>query len=163
MPRSARTRLLFGPYRPPRLRKGARASCLYRDCDVIVTGWTDARITWPRCWPVEVPHAHPSLLVDEELARAVRSEATAAVGFWWGVGEGVVCRWRKALGVTKGNNPGTIRLVQGIAQASAAATRRRERTDQERGPASDEEVAKRIGKTRAAVRVQRGRRKVPST
>src|SRR6516164_6353261 len=27
-----RTRLLFGHYRPPRLRKGDRAACLYRDC-----------------------------------------------------------------------------------------------------------------------------------
>jgi hypothetical protein len=27
---------------------------------------------------------HPALLLDDELARAVRTEAKAAVGFWWG-------------------------------------------------------------------------------
>jgi hypothetical protein len=44
-----RVKLLFGPYQAPRLRKGERAACLFRDCDVIVTGWTDVRISWPRC------------------------------------------------------------------------------------------------------------------
>jgi hypothetical protein len=42
-------KLLFGPYRPPVLRKGDRAFCLFRDCAVVVTSWTDARIPWPRC------------------------------------------------------------------------------------------------------------------
>ena len=38
-----RVRLLFGPYQAPALERGDRATCLYRDCDVVVTGWTDAR------------------------------------------------------------------------------------------------------------------------
>jgi hypothetical protein len=42
MSRSDRFKLLFGPYRPPHLCKGDRATCLYRGCEVIVTGWTDA-------------------------------------------------------------------------------------------------------------------------
>ena len=79
-----RVRLLHGPYKAPRLRRGDRAFCLFRDCDVVVTGWTDARISWPRCRPVDVPRSHPSLLVDEELARAIRHESAAAVRFWWG-------------------------------------------------------------------------------
>jgi hypothetical protein len=44
-----RCRLLHGPYRPPRLRKGGRAFCLYRDVDVVVTGWTDARFPGRVC------------------------------------------------------------------------------------------------------------------
>ena len=50
MPRRVddRLRLLHGPYQPPRLRVGDRATCLFRDCDVIVTSWTDAPISWPR-------------------------------------------------------------------------------------------------------------------
>jgi hypothetical protein len=30
--------LLFGPYRPPPLKRGDRAVCLARDADVVVTG-----------------------------------------------------------------------------------------------------------------------------
>jgi hypothetical protein len=44
-----RVRLLFGPYCPPPLKRGDRAFCLFRDCDVVVTSWTDARLPWPRC------------------------------------------------------------------------------------------------------------------
>jgi hypothetical protein len=53
-----------------------------------------------------VPRSHPSLLVNEELARAVGCEAAAAVCFWWGVSAGVVWRWRKALGVGRIDSPG---------------------------------------------------------
>jgi hypothetical protein len=127
----ARTRLLFGPYRPPRLRKGDRATCLYRDCNVIVITWTDARITWPRCKRVE-GRGPASLLVDEELARAIRQESAAAVGYWWGVGAGVVWRWRRALGVTKTNNAGSRRLNLAAAQAAAAAVAAKEWTAEER-------------------------------
>jgi hypothetical protein len=41
--------LLFGPYHAPPLRRGDRATCLYRDADVVVTSWTGAPIPWPRC------------------------------------------------------------------------------------------------------------------
>jgi hypothetical protein len=49
-------------------------------------------------------------LLDDELARAVRTESAEAVRYWWGVSEGVVHRWRKFLDVTRTNNPGTHRL-----------------------------------------------------
>src|SRR5262249_55224824 len=118
-----RVKLLHGPYRPPRLRRGDRASCLYKDCDVVVTGWTDARISWPRCRPVDVPRSHPSLLVADELARAVRQESAAAVRHWWGVSVGVVWRWRVALGVTRTNNEGSRRRLRAAAEAGAARQR----------------------------------------
>jgi hypothetical protein len=118
-----RTRLLFGPYHHPRLRKGDRATCLFKDTDVVITGWTDARISWPRCRPLDVPRSHPSLLVDEELARAIRHESAAALRHWWGVSVGVVWRWRKALGVDKVNCPGSQRLVRAASEQGAARTR----------------------------------------
>jgi hypothetical protein len=37
-----RVALLHGPYHAPALRKGDFATCFYRDCDVVVTSWTDA-------------------------------------------------------------------------------------------------------------------------
>jgi hypothetical protein len=40
--------LLHGPYNPPALRRGDKATCLYRDGDVVITGWSDGRISWPR-------------------------------------------------------------------------------------------------------------------
>jgi hypothetical protein len=43
------TTLLAGPYTPPPLRKGDRATCLYRDALVVVTSLTTAPIPWPRC------------------------------------------------------------------------------------------------------------------
>src|SRR5262245_65782984 len=104
--------LLFGPYRPPALRVGERATCLYRDCDALITGWTDAPISWPRCRPVGVPRTRPSLLVDEELARPIRGESALALRYWWGVSVGVVWRWRMALGVSRTNNPGSQQLIQ---------------------------------------------------
>jgi hypothetical protein len=81
MPRRVddRLRLLHGPYQAPSLRVGDRATCLYRDGDVVITSCTDARISWPRCLPVG-RKGHPSLLVDDELARAVRMESAAAGG-----------------------------------------------------------------------------------
>jgi hypothetical protein len=115
-----RVRLLHGPYRTPPLRKGDRTTCLFKDGDVVVTGWTDTRISWPRCRPVGVPRSHPSLLVDDELARAVRQESAAAVRFWWGVSVAVVWRWRRALGVTRTNNEGSRRRMRAAAEAGAA-------------------------------------------
>jgi hypothetical protein len=57
-----RAKLPFGPYAAPPGQPARSAACLYRDCDVVVTGWTDARTPWPRCLPVGTK-GHPSLLV----------------------------------------------------------------------------------------------------
>jgi hypothetical protein len=67
---------------------GDRADCLYRDCLVVVTGWTDAPISWPRSLPVG-ERGYPSIVVTEELARAIRHESAAAIQHWWGVCNGV--------------------------------------------------------------------------
>lgn len=124
-----RLRLLHGPYQAPVLRVGDRTHCLFRDCEVVVTNWTDAPISWLRCLPVGRKGC-PSLLVDGELARALRTESAAAVGHWWGAAPGVVSRWRKAAGVGM-ENPGSRRLIRaaalkgGRALHDAAAARRR--------------------------------------
>jgi hypothetical protein len=119
---TGRAKLLFSLYRPPRLRRGDPAACLYRDCDVTITGWTDARISWPRGLPVGAK-GHPSLLVDEELARAVRHESAAALRYWWGVSSLLVWKWRKALGVDRVNCPGSQRLIRAASEQGAAQTR----------------------------------------
>jgi hypothetical protein len=70
-------RLLHGPYQAPALRVGDRTDCLLRGT-VVITGWTAARISWPRCRR-PVGNSHPSLLLEAELARADRTEAATAV------------------------------------------------------------------------------------
>jgi len=118
-----RFRLLFGPYRAPPLRRGDRALCLFRDAPVAVTSWTDAPIPWPRCRALDGRGGGSGLLVEEELARAVRTESALAVRFWWGVNHGTVARWRKALGVDGYSPPGTRRLRQAASEAGADALR----------------------------------------
>jgi hypothetical protein len=127
-----RVALLHGPYHAPALRPGDRASCLYRDCDVVVTSWSDAPIQWPRCRSVEHRRGGPGLLVDEELARAIRTESAAAIIHWWRVTAPVVCCWRRAFNVTKINNAGSNRLVRAAAADGAEAIKLKEWTDEER-------------------------------
>ncbi len=127
-----RVALLHGPYRAPALGKGDRAFCLFRDCEVVVTSWTDAPISWPRCRSVDHRRSAPSLLVDEELVRAVRSESAAAVVHWWRVSAFVVWRWRRAFAVTKTNNRGSNRLVRAAAADGAEAIKAREWSEEER-------------------------------
>ncbi|HKA56666.1 MAG TPA: hypothetical protein VKJ47_23725, partial [Candidatus Binatia bacterium] len=82
------------------------------DADVLITGWSDGRSPWPRC---QIPgqRGGSGLLVDEELARAVRSESALAVRSWWGTGATTVCNWRKALGVERFTE-GSARLRQAL-------------------------------------------------
>jgi hypothetical protein len=72
------------------------------------------------------------LLLDDELARAVRTESAAAVGYWWGVSEGVVWRWREVLGVDRMNNAATHQLIKASAKAGAVIAKAREFTIMER-------------------------------
>jgi hypothetical protein len=73
-----RVQLLHGPYTPPALNRGDPAVCRYRDAGVVVTSWSEAPIPWPRC---QVPgqRGGSGLLVDAELARAVRCESAQAI------------------------------------------------------------------------------------
>jgi len=182
-----RVKLLHGPYTSPALRRGDRATCLFRDADVVITAWSGGRIPWPRCRALG-RRGGSGLLVNEELARAVRTESAAAVMYWWGVTEGVVWGWRKALGVEgRAGTEGSRRLIRAAALAGAVACRGRrlspEQVEHRRrtalalslwrhlrpgyhgplwtmaqlGKIPDEEVAARIGRTPNAVRVKRGR------
>jgi hypothetical protein len=112
------TRLRFGPYSPPQQRKGDRTFCLYRDADVVVTNWTDARIPWPRCRAVE-SRGGSGLLVTEELKRAVLFESAAALKHWFGVSTKAVWNWRRAFGVSRLGTPGSIALRRELNQELA--------------------------------------------
>jgi len=124
-------RLLHGPYKAPALSRGDRAVCLVRETAVVITSWTDARIPWPRCRAFASTCGGTGLLVDEELARAIRQESAAAVSYWWGVSPAVLAQWRRALAVTRTNNPGSHRLVKINARLGAAKQRAKACSDKE--------------------------------
>jgi hypothetical protein len=132
MTQRERIRLLFGPFKAPPLKRGDQAVCLFRDTTVIITSWTDAPIPWPRCRTLDGPRGGSGLLVDEELARAVRHESAAAVMYWWKASHTAVFNWRTALGVTRTDNEGTARLTQAAAEKGAEAVKEREWTEEER-------------------------------
>lgn len=119
---TATTALIAGPYRPPSLKRGDRTTCLYRDTEVVITSWTDARIPWPRC---QKPRqgGGSGLLVNEELLRAIRTESAEALKYWFGVGTKAVWNWRRAFGVTQWGTEGSKRLHQATSEAGAAAVR----------------------------------------
>jgi hypothetical protein len=118
-----RLRLLFGPYQAPRLHRGDRPHGLYRDALVVVTSWTDAPIPWPRCRTLDSPGGGSGLLVDDELARAVRHESAAAVMHWWGARSSAVNDWRRALGVDANGTEGTRRLRRVVARDGGEAVK----------------------------------------
>jgi hypothetical protein len=122
MTEADRTCLLHGPYVPPPVRKGNRAFCLYRSCDVVVTGWTDAPIPWPRCRALH-HRGGSGLLVTAELRRAILSESAAALKHWLGVGTKAVWAWRKSFGVSRTGTDGSRRLHRASSEKGAARTR----------------------------------------
>src|SRR5689334_8281028 len=139
-----KTALLFGPYRPPPLKAGNRAHCLLRGCVVVVTSWTDAPIPWPRCRALD-SRGGSGLLVDDELARAVRNEAAVAIRHWWRVSHTAVYNWRQALGVGQTDPEGTRRLLLASARAGAAAVKARDFSDEERERCAERAKARNQG------------------
>jgi hypothetical protein len=135
--------LLFGPYSAPSCKRGDEAISLNRDGPVVITAWTDAPISWPRCRQIG-QRGGSGLLVTEELVRAIRSEASAAIQYWWGINSETVWRWRKLFGVTQWGTPGSKRLQLRSSQAGAKklrgsvvpkhVIRKRIRTRQMNGP-----------------------------
>jgi hypothetical protein len=198
MPRRRPAPTLIGAlYGQPALRVGDVATCLYRDCDVRISCWTDAPISWPRCSAFGRPGGGSGLLVNEELLRAIRTESALALQHYWGVSDGTVTRWRRAFGVEQWGTQGSRLLLDATIEKAADAVRGRVPSEEELaqrvathmanggyemperwaeagwkpeelamvGTMPDEELARRIGKTQAAVRACRGRlgRPAPSS
>jgi hypothetical protein len=91
---------------------------------VIVTGWSDGRIPWPRCRQPGTHGVGSGLLVDAEAARAVRLESSVAVQYRWGVHLKTVWLWRQALGVERFNE-GSARVCMEVGGKRAAMLRGR--------------------------------------
>jgi len=88
-----RFKLLFGPYNPPKTRRGKFLFCERRGT-VKVGDYSDGPIPWPVKWGTR-----NSLILCGDLARAVRVEAAIAIAHHWGVRPGTVSTFRNALEV----------------------------------------------------------------
>jgi len=155
-----KTALLFGPYKAPPLKVGELTSCLFRDVEVVVYGWSAAPISWPLCYHARTRAFGKGILVDEELARAIQHESAMAVAHWWGVSQATVRKWRGAFGVGRMDTEGSRRLIRNAALGALNARRKRQWrkvrlwTDEELDlveKLSDAEVARRTGRTVNAV------------
>jgi hypothetical protein len=106
-----------------------------------------AEKSWPRC-KVPGQRGGSGLLVDEELARAVRSESAQAIRFWWGVSKTAVQNWRRALGVERFNE-GSKRLHDAAAVETGPKTRGRklpaEEVERGRRTAGDLDLGQYLG------------------
>jgi len=60
------------------------------------------------------------LLVTHELRRAVESESSTALVYWFGIRQETVWRWRKAFGVGKWDTPRSQRLHGILSRAGAS-------------------------------------------
>jgi hypothetical protein len=115
-----RVKLLLGPYYPPELRRGDRAYCFLRCCEVTITGLSNGRIPWPRCRANNgLCGGGSGLLINEVLASAIQHESAVAIQYWWGVGVRATSSWRRALAVSRTNNKGTRRLIRSASQRGA--------------------------------------------
>jgi len=182
--------LLLGTYAPQALRKGDRATCLYRDAECVVTSWTDAPIPWPRVRAIG-NRGGSGLLVDETLLRAIRTESVKAIMHHYGVGHRCVWCWRKAFGVSQIGTEGSRRLHAAAIAKGAAALKAKVWTEAERrvkrrlskgrvppgppagkrwnhamdarlGAEEDDVLAKEFGKTAEAVRIRRTKLRIAS-
>ena len=100
------SRLVYGPYRTPKVSINGRLKCRINGT-VRVCGFSSGPITWPLG---RVGHGgRGAYVVCGDLARAVETESSTAIQYWWKVSIGTVTRWRGALGVPM-YNPGTVEL-----------------------------------------------------
>ena len=134
-------RFEFGPYQAPLVAVGDKVTCARLGC-VAVAGWTQGPFPWPTC-QINGPH---SLILFDDLERAVAMESANAVAIAWGVSRATVYSWRKTLGVARAN-VGTMQRwrnnaplvigdshLVGLARSHAPAARlKAEATKRERG------------------------------
>lgn len=121
--------LLCAPYTAPAVRRGDWIMDELLGL-VEVGGWTGAPIPWP----YRRRTGSPSLILTDDLVRAVRCEAELAICDQWGVSKGTVYKWRKALGVGR-ITQGTHKLLRdntGVPAEAAARGRERARSPENR-------------------------------
>lgn len=179
-------RFEFGPYFPPSVQIGDEVECAHYGL-VRIVGWSEGPLPWPQCH-INGPR---SLILFEDLARAVAIESRLAVALAWGVSGVSVSKWRNSLEVERANAGAVARWTSniksvistaqnkvGLERAHALATRvKAEATKRARGTTgkriwtreqiawmgqlTDTEIASRIGCHRKTVEKERHHRDIP--
>ena len=88
-----KTRLRFGPYRPPKRKRGGYLFCAIRG-KVKPYAWSHGLIPWPLV-------RSGGFIFCGDLETAIRRESVAAVAHWWGVRQETVSCWRRLLEVPR--------------------------------------------------------------
>ena len=122
--------LIAGPYRAPRFRYGQTVLCEARG-QVRIVGLSSGCIPWPLA---ALPgHQKAGFVLCADLTRAVQTESSRAICYWWAVTKKVVAQWRAALGIGS-NNVGTRRLRQGQALGEQGPVARKKAVAKARDP-----------------------------
>jgi hypothetical protein len=103
-------------YRTPRFKLGDVVFCDWRG-EVKIVGVTDGPIPWP----IGIRDSNRSLVIYQDLAKAIRLESVGTVSQLFGVARITVTKWRKALGVPH-VNPGTLAKLRQNARSEAFKT-----------------------------------------
>jgi hypothetical protein len=101
-------RLVAGPYTAPPSQIGEVLHDAIRG-DIIVLAISKSPIPWPL--GRQRPHAKLAPIVTTELEQAIKTESALAMQYWWGVGNWLVSKWRRELGVPL-MNEGSLRLCR---------------------------------------------------
>ena len=111
-------RFLRGPYFPPSVEIGQTVECARFDL-VRVVGWSQGPIRWPQCQV----SGRRSLILFEDLRRAVEEESATAVALAWGVCKLTVSIWRQTLDVESINAGTAARMTTLLPFAMTSAQR----------------------------------------
>jgi len=97
--------------------------CLYRDAECRISSWTNARISWPRCQPIG-QRGGSGIWVNPELERAIMTESSVSLQYWFGASSTVASSWRAWAGVNGHATTQGTKLAQRTAsEAGASAVR----------------------------------------
>lgn len=148
--------LIGGHYAPPPCKRGDWIED-ERFGLVEVGGWTSAPIPWP----YRKRSGSPSLILTDEMARAVRTESEQAIAAHWGVSAGTVWSWRKSLGVGR-ITPGTRAILSaGVPEEAAARGRASAATPEARARMAASKQGRAMHPNTASALVEASRRPKP--
>ncbi len=102
-----RCRLLYGPYKPPLVKRGFLVDAIRGK--VKFSHFTNARIPWPKYQKTTKGGSGGHVLCGD-LVRALTDESAPAIAYHWGVCQGTISNWRRALELS-GLNAGSNRLM----------------------------------------------------